>query len=113
MGAVRRITGGDGFGPYRVNLAARCILGPQGQVPLTSGEFELLRIFLERPHQVLSRDRLITLLRGYEPGPFDRSVDLRVMRLRRKIEADPERPAYLRTVRGEGYLFSPEGARSP
>ncbi|MEJ2439630.1 MAG: winged helix-turn-helix domain-containing protein, partial [Gammaproteobacteria bacterium] len=59
--------------------------------------------------QVLSRDRLIDLLKGYDRSPFDRSIDIRVTRLRRKIEDDPGKPQYLRTVWGEGYMFTPEG----
>jgi two-component system phosphate regulon response regulator OmpR len=58
---------------------------------------------------VLSRDELIDRLKGYERGAFDRSIDVRVTRLRRRIETDPSRPAYVRTVRGEGYLFNPLG----
>jgi len=58
---------------------------------------------------VLNRDLLLELLKGYEREPFDRTIDIRVGRLRRKIEADPANPAYIRTVRGEGYLFTPRG----
>jgi two-component system, OmpR family, phosphate regulon response regulator OmpR len=97
------------FGPYRLDLASHVLAGPEGEITLTSGEFELLRIFLENPNHVLSRDRLITMMKGYERGPFDRSIDVRVTRLRRKIEPDPEAPVYLRTIWGEGYLFSPAG----
>jgi len=97
------------FGPYRLDLATHVLATASGEIALTAGEFELLRIFLEHPNHVLSRDRLITQMKGYERGPFDRSVDVRVTRLRRKIEPDPEAPVYLRTVWGEGYLFSPGG----
>ena len=65
-------------------------------------------MFVEHPNRVLSRDDLIERLKGYERGAFDRSIDVRVTRLRRKIEADPAHPAYIRTVRGEGYLFNPQ-----
>jgi two-component system phosphate regulon response regulator OmpR len=65
---------------------------------------------VEHPNRVLSRDLLVDLLRGYERSPFDRSIDVRVTRLRHKIEADPANPAYIRTVRGSGYLFAPQGA---
>jgi two-component system phosphate regulon response regulator OmpR len=58
---------------------------------------------------VLSRDTLIDLIKGYDRSPFDRSIDVRVARLRRKIEPDPDSPVYIRTVRGEGYLFTPQG----
>lgn len=97
------------FGPYRLDFAARVLAGPAGEITLTGGEFELLRIFVDQPNHVLSRDHLITLMKGYERGPFDRSVDVRVARLRRKIEPDPESPVYLRTIWGQGYLFSPGG----
>ena len=97
------------FGPYRLDFATHVLTGASGEIALTGGEFDLMRIFLEHPNQVLSRDRLITLMKGYERGPFDRSIDVRVTRLRRKIEPDPETPIYLRTVWGEGYLFSPGG----
>jgi DNA-binding response OmpR family regulator len=78
------------------------------EIPLTAGEFALLRIFAEHPNSVLSRDRLLTLTKGYERAPFDRSIDVRVNRLRRKIETDATQPHYLRTVWGAGYLFSPD-----
>ncbi|WP_343033174.1 helix-turn-helix domain-containing protein [Caldichromatium japonicum] len=77
--------------------------------PLTSAEFDLLAVFIARPNRVLSRDTLIDLLKGYKRHPFDRSIDIRVTRLRRKIEPDPAAPVYIRTVRGEGYLFNPHG----
>lgn len=97
------------FGPYRLDFAARVLVGAAGEIPLTGGEFELLRIFIEHPNHMLSRDHLITLMKGFERGAFDRSVDVRVARLRRKIEPDPETPVYLRTIWGQGYLFSPGG----
>jgi two-component system phosphate regulon response regulator OmpR len=102
-------TGALAFGPFRLDLATHVLTLDGGEVPLTSGEFTLLRIFLEHPNQVLTRDHLITLVKGYDRSPFDRSVDVRVTRLRRKIEPNPEAPIYLRTIWGEGYLFSPRG----
>ncbi len=75
------------------------------EVPLTSMEYELLRVFAEHPNQVLSRDRLLTLTRNREWEPFDRSIDIRIARLRRKVEEDPENPRTIRTVRGAGYMF--------
>ncbi len=77
------------------------------EVPLTSMEYELLRVFAEHPNQVLSRDRLLTLTRNREWEPFDRSIDIRIARLRRKVEEDPENPRAIRTVRGAGYMFVP------
>ena len=76
-------------------------------VPLTSMEFELLRAFTEHPNQVLSRDQLLTMTRNREWEPFDRSIDIRITRLRRKVELDPARPRAIRTVRGAGYMFVP------
>ncbi|MCC6210397.1 MAG: response regulator [Burkholderiales bacterium] len=78
-----------------------------GEQPLTGMEFDLLRVFVENPNRVLSRDQLLTLTRNREWEPFDRSIDIRIARLRRKVEADPERPAAIRTVRGAGYMFIP------
>lgn len=97
------------FGSFRLDIPSHVLVHGSNEIPLTSGEFTLLRIFLEHPNQVLSRDQLITLVKGYERDAFDRSIDVRVTRLRRKIEAIPESPIYLRTVWGEGYLFSPRG----
>lgn len=106
---VPKETGALVFGPFRLDVATHVLLHEGSEIPLTSGEFTLLRIFLEHPNQVLTRDHLITLVKGYERAPFDRSVDVRVTRLRRKIEPNPEAPIYLRTIWGEGYLFSPRG----
>ena len=97
------------FGPFRLDLATHVLTRDGREITLTSGEYTLLRVFLEHANQVLSRDHLITLVKGYERAPFDRSVDVRVTRLRRKIEPNPEAPVYLRTIWGEGYLFSPRG----
>ena len=74
---------------------------------LTAMEFDLLKVFVEHPNQVLSRDRLLTLTRNREWEPFDRSIDIRIARLRRKIEPDPERPRLIRTVRSAGYMYVP------
>lgn len=104
-----RETGALVFGPFRLDVATHVLVREGSEISLTSGEFTLLRIFLEHPNQVLTRDHLITLVKGYERAPFDRSVDVRVTRLRRKIEPSPEVPIYLRTIWGEGYLFSPQG----
>jgi two-component system phosphate regulon response regulator OmpR len=100
------------FGPYVLDTAAWRLLRDGEDVGLSTAEFELLRAFAAHPNRVLSRDMLIEQLKGYERDAFDRSVDVRVTRLRRKIEADPAHPAYIRTVRGEGYLFNPAGPAS-
>jgi two-component system OmpR family response regulator len=77
-------------------------------VPLSTGEFLLLSAFLAHPRMVLSRDQLLDLTRGREAGPFDRAIDNQVSRLRRKLEADPRRPALIRTHWGGGYSFEAE-----
>ncbi|MDP2795830.1 MAG: response regulator [Sulfurisoma sp.] len=100
------------FGPFVLDLAAHRLLRDGAEVRLTSAEFDLLRIFTERPNRVLSRDNLVDQLKGFERDPFDRSIDIRVTRLRRKIETDPAAPTYVRTVRGEGYLFNPLGEKT-
>ena len=104
--------GSISFGPFRLDLDIHRLMRGNEEVALTSGDFSLLRIFVEHPNRVLSRDILMELIKGYDRDPFDRSMDVRVTRLRRKIEDDPAAPAYIRTVRGEGYLFSPRGAKS-
>ncbi|MEO1091594.1 MAG: response regulator [Pseudomonadota bacterium] len=75
-------------------------------VALTAGEYALLLAFVERPQRVLSRDQLLDLTRGREPGPFDRSIDVQLGRLRRKIEPDPKAPTLIKTVRGGGYVLA-------
>jgi len=97
------------FGSYRLDPVARRLLCNGAEVDLSSAEFDLLKVLVERPGRVLSRDVLLDLLKGYERDPFDRTVDIRVARLRRKIEPDPASPVFIRTVRGEGYLFNPRG----
>jgi two-component system phosphate regulon response regulator OmpR len=97
------------FGPFLLDLTAHRLLRDGIEVHLTSAEFDLLRAFCERPNRVLSRDDLVNSLKGFERDPFDRSIDIRVTRLRRKIEADPAFPSYIRTIRGEGYLFNSRG----
>jgi two-component system phosphate regulon response regulator OmpR len=77
------------------------------EVAITAMEFDLLKAFVDHPNQVLSRDRLLTLTRNREWEPFDRSIDIRITRVRRKIEADPDNPTAIRTVRGAGYMFVP------
>lgn len=98
------------FGKCTLDLAAHRLFDESGrEVPITAMEFDLMRAFAERPGRVLSRDQLLELAhnRGWEP--FDRSIDIRIARLRRKIEEDPTEPKILKTVRGAGYLFSPDG----
>jgi DNA-binding response OmpR family regulator len=78
---------------------------------LTTAEFNLLEIFVRRPHRVLSRDNIMDLLKGHDWSPADRSIDALVGRLRRKIEADPDHPRLIKTVRGIGYAFSADAKR--
>lgn len=97
------------FGPYTINLAGRRLLRQKDEIHLTTGEFDLLALFVKQPNRVMTRDMLIGLLKGYDRDAFDRSIDIRITRLRHKIEANPAAPIYIRTVRGEGYLFNPHG----
>jgi DNA-binding response OmpR family regulator len=96
------------FAGWNLDLATRELLGPDGgEVRLTTGEFDLLVAFVRNANQVLSRDRLLDLARNREAGPFDRTIDVQVGRLRRKLEPDPQRPTIIKTVRGTGYIFTP------
>ncbi|NWG39079.1 MAG: response regulator [Hydrogenophilaceae bacterium] len=97
------------FGPFQVNLDARSFSRDGEEITLTSGEFSLLEIMVTHPNRALSRDWLMDQLRGFERDPFDRSIDVRVNRLRKKIEDDPANPRYIKTVWGQGYLFAPQG----
>jgi two-component system, OmpR family, response regulator len=100
------------FEGWRLDVARRELRRPEGAlVPLTAGEFDLLVVLAERPGRVLSREQLLDLTRGREAQPFDRSVDVQLSRLRRKIEADPREPAIIKTVRGGGYVFAAPVAR--
>ncbi|MEN8802502.1 MAG: response regulator [Thiogranum sp.] len=95
------------FGPFRLDPVTQELMRGEEKVSLTSGEFALLKIFVERPNRVLSRDTLVDMLKGFVRSPYDRSIDVRITRLRRKIENDPTSPVYIHTVWGEGYRFSP------
>ena len=96
------------FGPYTIDDATRRLVRDGKEIPINGAEFDLLLAFAQHPNRVLSRDDLIGWLKGYERDAFDRSIDVRVTRLRRRIEPDPAHPVYVRTVRGEGYLFNPQ-----
>jgi DNA-binding response OmpR family regulator len=92
-----------------LDLAAHRLTDAEGrEVALSPLEFDLLKALAEHPNRTLSRERILNLSRR-DWDPFDRSVDLRVMRVRKKIEPDPARPRYLRTIRNEGYIFIPSG----
>ena len=96
------------FAGYTLDSAARRLLDPRGaEIELTSGEFDLLCAFATHPGRVLSRDFLLEHTRGREAGPFDRTIDVQVGRLRKKIEADAEHPQIIKSVRGAGYILVP------
>ena len=97
------------FGPFSLDVEKHQLTRDDQDIPLTIGEFTLLRVFLEHANRVLDRDRLLEITKGYDRNPFDRSIDICVGRLRKKIEANPSEPIYLRTIWGAGYLFSTEG----
>jgi two-component system phosphate regulon response regulator OmpR len=97
------------FGVHQVDLAAHRLLRDGVDIGLSGAEFDLLKVLVEHPNRVLTRDILMDMLKGYEWSPNDRTIDIRVGRLRRKIEPDPGNPVYIRTIRGEGYLFNPRG----
>ncbi|MGH8658690.1 MAG: response regulator [Gammaproteobacteria bacterium] len=100
------------FGRCALDLSAHRLIDEQGkEVPVSPLEYDLLHAFSTHPNQVLSRERILNLSKQRDLDPFDRSVDLRILRLRRKIEPDPEHPQFIRTVRSEGYVFLPDGGR--
>ncbi|MBI3506149.1 MAG: response regulator [Proteobacteria bacterium] len=95
------------FAGWAVDVQKRELRRPDGAlVPTTDAEFDLLAAFVERPQRVLSREQLLDLARGRQAQLFDRSIDVAVMRLRRKIEIDPTKPEIIRTVRNGGYMFA-------
>ena len=97
------------FDGWRLDPNIRQLNSPDGaRVALTGAEFTLLLAFCERPRRVLSRDQLIDITQGRAPGPFDRSIDVLVSRLRQKMEKDPRDPVLIQTIRSGGYMFSPE-----
>jgi DNA-binding response OmpR family regulator len=102
------------FGTKWLDHEAQALRDDQGnEHPLTASEYGLLKVFAANPKRVLSRDRLLELANARDAEAFDRAIDIRIMRIRRKIEPDPARPSVIRTVRGGGYLFSPAGETSP
>lgn len=95
------------FSGWHLDVSRRRLTSPDGVLAeITSGEFDLLLAFLRHPHQVLSRDQLLDLARGRVSGPFDRTIDVQVGRLRRKMESDPKTPELFKTVRGGGYVLT-------
>jgi len=95
------------FAGWTLDVAARQLVAPDGVlIPLGASDYRLLRIFLERPQRVLNRDQLLDLTQGREATPFDRSIDVQVSRLRRRLRDDPREAALIKTVRNEGYLLT-------
>jgi DNA-binding response OmpR family regulator len=97
------------FGEFRFDGEKRIVCRGDEEVDLSRAEFELLRVFVEHPNRILSRDQIMDWLGGIDRDPFDRSIDVRVARLRHKIEEDPSDPKLIRTVWGVGYQFTPTG----
>ena len=95
------------FGEFEVDISAHRLTRGPDVIPLTSGEFDLLSILVKTPNKVLDRDRILDLLTGAERSPFDRSIDVRITRLRAKIEVNPANPLYIKTIWGKGYMFCP------
>ena len=111
-GATAPAAGGESrrlaVGRCLLDVDAYRLLDADGaEVPITAMEFELLKIFADNPGKALSRDRILELTKNRQWEPFDRSIDIRIARLRRKVEADPDNPAAIRTIRGVGYMFVP------
>jgi DNA-binding response OmpR family regulator len=101
------------FGTKWLDLEAQALRDDEdNEHPLTASEFGLLKVFAANPKRVLSRERLLELANARDAEAFDRAVDLRIMRIRRKIEPDPTKPSVIRTIRGGGYLFSPVGEKA-
>lgn len=107
-GAPAESTGILRFGDVEVDPTARTLHRNGEDISLTTGEFAVLHALLRHPRQPLSRDKLMTLARGREQGPFDRAIDVQVSRLRKLVEPEPSKPRYLQTVWGFGYVFVPD-----
>lgn len=100
------------FGEFELDLGTRVLRKNGEPVPLTTGEFAVLKAFARHPKQPLSRDKLMEIARGREYEAFDRLLDVQVSRLRKMIEPDPSKPRFLQTVWGVGYVFIPDGGQS-
>jgi two-component system phosphate regulon response regulator OmpR len=95
------------FGGFTLNLESHKLFDAEGgEIPLTGMEFDLLKAFADNPNRVLTRDQLLNLAHNRDWEPFDRSIDIRIARIRRKIESDPAKPQVIKTVRGAGYIYS-------
>src|SRR5688572_3251957 len=98
------------FGPFALHMATRTLTREGENVPLTTGEFSLLKALAQHPREPMSRDKLMELARGREHESFDRSIDVQVSRLRKLLGEDPQSPRFIQTVWGFGYVFVPDGA---
>ncbi|HAI69724.1 MAG TPA: two-component system response regulator OmpR [Gammaproteobacteria bacterium] len=96
------------FDSFTLDTACHRLTKNKLEIKITETEYSLLLIFVTHPHEILSRDKLMNLMKGYEYIPYDRSIDVNIKRLRDKIEIVPKAPSYIRTIRGKGYLFSPQ-----
>lgn len=95
------------FAGWTIDTGARTLRDPAGRdVPLTTGEFDLLKLFVASPQRVLSRDAIMNALHGRDAGPYDRAIDVQIGRLRRKLEAEPGKPELIKSVRGAGYVLA-------
>ena len=98
-----------GFADWIVDTTSRQLISPAGEtVDLTSGEFDLLEAFVRAPRRVLNRDQLLAKTRSVDTEVFDRTIDVLILRLRRKLEANPKHPKLIKTERGVGYIFDAE-----
>ena len=97
------------FGPFELNLATRTLTRERHLVPITTGEFSVLKVFSRHPKIPISREKLMELAPGREYEAYDRSLDVQISRLRKLIEVNPSKPAYIQTVWGHGYVFIPDG----
>jgi DNA-binding response OmpR family regulator len=95
------------FGLYSLDITTHSLFKNEQEISLTAGEFAILHIFVTHANRVLSRDQLMDLMTGYDRSPYDRSIDIRITRLRKKIEVDPKEPKHIKTIWGTGYLFNP------
>lgn len=99
------------FSVFELNLATRALTKSGIPIPLTTGEFALLKVLVRHPRHPLSRDKIMELARGRNHDPFDRAIDVQISRLRKLIEEDLARPRFIQTVWGHGYVFVPDGIK--
>ena len=97
------------FGDFVFNIEQRSLYRDNIEISITTGEYDLLKVFAERPMQPLSRDQIMQLSRGKDLDVFNRSIDVQISRLRKLVEKDPNKPAFLQTKWGFGYIFNPDG----